>query len=153
MSEASHFVNGGDLVELVDAGTSRDALAYVAEHRPSCHSDPGEALIQSASACEDWIAYSPSFENCLYVALVSRRTIFALGLGQRYVAYRLPEAPRATALAQGATQAPQIGPDWVRFELYQLHRPAVNLPWWTLGAYTAVWEGAERTTGPARAQA
>lgn len=140
MSE-SHFVEGGELARVVDEATSPDAVAYLQLHRPSCHSDPGADLIRSAESCGDWIAFSPSFKQCLYVALVTKRTIFAVGLGQRSVAYRLPAAERSAALSTGAVEAKDIGPDWVRFELYAVDHPAPDLRFWTLQAYAAARAG------------
>lgn len=133
----SHFVDGGDLESVVDTAGSPEAVAYLQSHRPSCHSDPGADLIRSAESCGDWIAFSPSFRQCLYVALVTKRTIFALGLGQRSVAYRLAGADRSVALSTGAAEARDIGSDWVRFELYAVDRPAPDLGFWTLRAYAA----------------
>src|SRR5215471_938717 len=103
MTGSHRHVDGGDLVELVDATDNADVLAYLATHRPSCHSDVGEALLRSADRCGEWVAFSPSFRQCRYVALVTARVIFALGLGQRSVVYRAPEPLRAIALATGAT--------------------------------------------------
>jgi hypothetical protein len=130
-------IDGGDLAELVDASRSRDVAAYLAEHRPSCHSDTGDALLRSAEGCGDWVAFSPSFRQCRYVALVTNRTVFALGLGQRSVCYRIPGRLRATALATGAVGAGEIGPDWVRFELFRADWPTPDLPFWTLRAHAA----------------
>jgi quercetin dioxygenase-like cupin family protein len=131
-------VDGGDLEALVEAGANRDVLAYLAKHRPSCHSDTGSALMDAAAEkCGDWIAFSPSFFQCRYVALITRRRIFALGRGQRSACFRLPGALRETALATGATPAPEIGGDWAAFALFEAGRPAPDLPFWTLRAYAA----------------
>ena len=130
-------VDGGDLESLVDAGTNRDVLAYLAEHRPSCHSDTGSALIEAAEKCGDWIAFSPSFAQCRYVALITSRRIFALGVGQRSACFRLPGALRETARATGASRATEIGAEWVCFTLFRADWPAVDLPFWTLRAYAA----------------
>ena len=130
-------VESGDLEGLVEAGFNRDVLAYLAQHRPSCHSDTGSALIEAAEKCGDWIAFSPSFAQCRYVALVTRRRVFALGRGQRSACFRLPGALGRTALATGAVPAPEIGSDWVSFALFEADRPAPDLPFWTLRAYAA----------------
>lgn len=134
------WIDGGDLAERVDAERNRDALAYLAAHEPSCHSDTGEALMRAAEPCGEWIAYSPSFRQCRYVALVTNRRIFALGLGQRFVCYRLPETLRAVALRTGAVAASDVGGDWVRFELFRSGWPSVDLPFWTREAYRAARE-------------
>lgn len=134
------FVEGRDLEGLVEAGFNRDVLAYLAQHRPSCHSDTGSALIAAAEKCGDWIAFSPSFAQCRYVALVTRRKVFALGRGQRSACFRLPGALRKTALVTGAVPAPEIGSDWVSFALFEADRPTPDLPFWTLRAYAAARE-------------
>jgi hypothetical protein len=134
-------VDGGDLAELVDPGVNAEVIAYLAEHRPSCHSDTGDALIRSAEKCGEWLAFSPSFGQCLYVALVTDRRIFALGIGQRSVLYRLPEELRSTALATGATDAAAIGANWVRFQLFRADWPTPDLAFWTLRAYAAARAG------------
>jgi hypothetical protein len=134
----SRYVDGGELSELVDAGSNRDAIRYLSEHQPSCHSDTGEALIGAAAGkCGDWVVYSPSFQQCRYVALVTNRKVFALGLGQRSVCYRLGQPLYAVALKTGATGAGEIGTDWVRFDLFRADWPAPDLPFWTLKAYAA----------------
>jgi hypothetical protein len=130
-------VDGGDLGDLVDAGHDPDALRYLSEQRPSCHSDTADALIRAAAQCGEWVVYSPSFQQLRYVALVTNRRIFALGLGQRSVCYRLPPRLRTIALHTGATAAGDIGTDWVRFELFRTDWPTPDLPFWTLRAYAA----------------
>jgi hypothetical protein len=71
------------------------------------------ALLRAGEKCGDWVAYSPSFERYRYVALVTQRRIFALGIGQRSACYRLSQALRTTALQTGAVAEGAIGPEWV----------------------------------------
>ena len=137
MTRDPKCIDGGDLAELIDASRNQDVAVYLAQQRPSCHSDTGVALIRSAEACGDWVAFSPSFRRCSYVALVTNRTVFALGIGQRSVCYRVPQTLHATALATGATEADEIGRGWVRFELFRADWPTPDLPFWTLRAYAA----------------
>lgn len=137
MTRDPRYIEGGELGDLIDASRNQDVAGYLAHHRPSCHSDTGAALLRSAESCGEWLAFSPSFGQCRYVVLVTNRTIFALGLGQRSVCYRAPGALRATALASGAVDALDIGVDWVRFELFRADWPAPDLPFWTLRAYAA----------------
>ena len=134
-SLSDRYINGGELLDLVDADANREVLRYLAEHRPSCHSDPGGALIKSAEKCGEWIAYSPSFANCAYVALITRRRIFALGIGQRTVCYRLSASSHAIALQTGATELAELGTEWACFELYRPDWPQADLPFWALQAY------------------
>ena len=132
------YIDGGDLGELVDADDNRDVVRYLSEHRPSCHSDTGEALLRAAvEKCGEWIAYSPSLAQLRYVALVTNRRVFALGIGQCWVCYRLSHESYRIALQTGATEAGEIGTDWVRFALFRAGWPTPDLPFWTLSAYAA----------------
>jgi hypothetical protein len=142
MTDGTRIVNGGELSALVDAGANRDVMTYLAEHQPSCHDDTSEAMLRAAEGCGEWVAYSPSFEQYRYVALVTKRRIFALGIGQRSACYRLPPALRTTALQTGAVAAGEIGPAWVRFELFRADWPRPDLAFWTLRAYAFAREDA-----------
>jgi hypothetical protein len=134
-------VDGGNLSELVDADHNHDVVRYLAEHRPSCHSDTGQALLRAATEkCGEWVAYSPSFLQLRYVALVTNRRIFALGIGQSSICYRLSQEAYPIALQAGATEAGEIGTDWVRFALFRADWPTPDLPFWTLRAYAAARE-------------
>jgi hypothetical protein len=143
MTRTLEIVDGGDLASLIDPSANQDAASYVASLRPSCHSDTGEALLRSAEGCGACIAYSPSFRACLFVALVRDRRIFALGVGQASILYRLPESLRATALSTGAVAAAEVGSDWVRFELFRPLWPQPDLGFWTLRAYAAARDAME----------
>src|SRR5438045_8797148 len=83
-------VDGGDLGELVDADDNRDVVRYLSEHRPSCHSDTGEALLRAAAErCGEWVAYSPSFAQLQYGAVVTKRRVCALCRSQGWGSSRL----------------------------------------------------------------
>ena len=129
-------IDGGDLSALIDGPRNQEVTSYLVRHQPSCHSDIGEVLIRSADKCGEWFAFSPSFEQCAFVLLVTNRTVFALGMGQRSACYRLPGRLHTTALATGAVEVGEIGADWVRFELFRADRPNPDLAFWTLKAYT-----------------
>jgi hypothetical protein len=135
MPSPEHIMNGGDLYALVDGDWNRDTLRYLGEHQPSCHDEAAGELLRAAEECGEWLAYSPSFEQYRYVALITNRRVFALGLGQRSVCYRLSAPFRATAVHTGAVLAGDIGPDWVRFELFRVDWPKPDLAFWTLRAY------------------
>jgi hypothetical protein len=75
-----------------------------------------------------------------YIALITNRVVFALAMGQGSVCFRVPAPFRETALATGAVAQPEIGRDWVRFELYRNDRPKPDIPFWTLRAYVAARE-------------
>ena len=153
------YRSDGAIIDHVDAAASSAALAWLAEHNPSCHSDPGEAIMSAAAGCGDCFAYSPSFAQCRYIALIARRRIFAIGAGQHSAYYRVPHELYAVALASGAVAASGIGSDWVRFDLFQVDRPAPDLRFWTARAYRAGIErdqasrpgpGERRPTSPAQ---
>ena len=138
MSGEIPYKDGGNLDDLVDAARNREVLEYLQTRRPSCHSDCGDALLRAAAEkCGEWQAYSPSFRQCLYVALITGRRIFALGLGQRSVCLRLPPKLQEIALQTGAVDAAEIAPGWVRFELFRADWPTPDLTFWTLQAYAA----------------
>jgi len=137
-------IDGGDLSELLDSGRNGAVVAYLARLQPSCHSDPAGALIEAAAAkCGDWIAFSPSFREYKYLALITNRTVFALGIGMNCVCYQVPKRLHTTALATGAVEANEIGPNWVRFELFRSDWPTPDLPFWTLRSYAAARESGE----------
>ena len=140
MTAAARMVNGGELSALVDADANSHALRYLRQHQPSCHDDTATALLRAGEACGEWVAYSPSFEEYRYVALVTNRRIFALGIGQRSACYRLSEPLRRTALRTGAVAEEAIGPDWVRFDLFRADWPKPDLEFWTLRAYASARE-------------
>jgi hypothetical protein len=139
-SLGTRYVDGGALGDFVDSDHNHDIIRYLSQHQLSCHSDTGDALIRSAEKCGEWIAYSPSFRQFRYVALVTNRTIFALGMGQRSVCYRLPNEAYEIALQTGAVGAEEIGADWVRFELFRADWPSPDLPFWSLRAYASARE-------------
>jgi hypothetical protein len=140
MARDPKYVDGGDLAEWIDEARNGEVTRYLGEHRPSCHSEAGDALIRSAEKCGEWFAFSPSFRQFGYVALVTNRTVFALGVGLRSVCYRVPQRLVATALATGAVEAREIGIQWVRFELFRDDWPETDLSFWTLNAYAAARE-------------
>ncbi|OFV93558.1 MAG: hypothetical protein A3G76_08630 [Acidobacteria bacterium RIFCSPLOWO2_12_FULL_65_11] len=133
--------NAGDAA-YIGSMMADDVVIMVSEHQPSCHDDTSDALLRAAEKCDEWIAYSPAFQQYRYVALVTKRRVFALAIGQRSVYYRLPKTLHAVALQTGATEAADIGPDWVCFDLFRSDWPTPDLPFWTLNAYAAAREAA-----------
>lgn len=143
MSKTVPYQEGGDLRDFVDAAANAGIIDYLEKMRPSCHSDVGDALFRAAGKCDEWLAYSPSFRQCRYVALITARRVFALGIGQRSACFRLPPESHALALQTGARDAGEIGAGWVCFELFAPDRPAPDLPFWMLRAYAAAREAHE----------
>ena len=74
---AGERVVSGEVGTLVDRAANEHVIRYLEERQPSCHGDTAEALLRSADGCGDWIAYSPSWASYRYVALVTKRRIFA----------------------------------------------------------------------------
>lgn len=138
MTRLSNLIDEGALADHVDVAVNQDVVEYLNRAQPSCHSDNGSALIDAATKdCGEWIGYSPSFENYKYVALITNKTIFALGMGQDSVYFKLPDRLHATALATGALRAEQLGHDWVEIKLFRSDWPAPDVPFWTRKAYAA----------------
>jgi len=136
------YSDGGNLDDLVAPEKNAEILGYLRRQRPSCHSDTGDALLRAAAGkCGEWLAYSPSFRQCLYVALITNRRIFALGIGQCSVCFRLPPKLHAIALQTGAECAAEIASGWVCFELFRPDWPTPDLSFWTLQAYAAARQG------------
>ncbi|MDB5389586.1 MAG: hypothetical protein JWM11_5232 [Planctomycetaceae bacterium] len=138
MTQRPNLIEGDSLAEYVDIVRNQDVLAFLERVRPSCHSDNGAVLLNAAiDKCGEWIAFSPSFKNYRYVALVTNRVVFALGIGQSSVYFRLPDRLHSTALATGAVPANEIGGKWVSIELFRSEWPDPDVPFWTLRAYSA----------------
>jgi hypothetical protein len=144
-SSVHEHVEGTDLATLVDARANRTVLAYLAKSALSCHSDLGEVLLEVAKRrCGEWTAYSPSFAEYRYLALVTNQRIFSLGIGMSSACFCVP-AMKAIALDTGCLAAPEIGRGWVRAEMFQSDRPKPDLDFWMLKAYVAAREaGASR---------
>lgn len=138
MARLANLVEGGSLAEHVDIARNADVLAFLAKSNPSCHSDNCAVLLKAAiEKCGEWMAFSPSLQNYGYVALVTDRTVFALGFGQSIVSFRLPARLYPTAITTGATAAGEIGSKWVNIELFRPDWPDPDVPFWTLRAYAA----------------
>lgn len=138
MTRLSNLIDGGSLQEHVDADRNRDVLAYLERAWPSCHSDNSSVLVKAAiDRCGEWLGYCPSLENYGYVALITNRVVFALGIGQSCVCFKLSDRLRATALTTGAAPAEEIGREWVTIQLFRPDWPDPDVPFWTLKAYSA----------------
>ena len=135
------IVEGGELRPLLTGTANDSVVAWLEAHRLSAHSDPaGDLLDAGRATCGDWIAFSPSFGSCRYVALITNGRIFSLAHGQQYVCFRLRGAEQAVALQSGGAAQPALGAGWVEFQLYRPTHPKVDLRFWTLRAYEAARE-------------
>lgn len=98
---------------------NEDVLAFVRRANPFAHSDPGSLLLELGDAVAGSHAYCPSYRDCAYVVLHDDASrIFAIAFGQRWLAFRLAPESQPGALADGATAAANIGPDWVSFDTW-----------------------------------
>ena len=112
---------GKFLIDVTDARffvtPNDDVIAFVRRANPFAHSDVGSLLIALGKELPGVHAYCPSYKSCAYVVLhTDADRIFAIAFGQRGLAFRLAAPALAEAIADGGTPAPEIGPDWVRFE-------------------------------------
>lgn len=130
-----HVRDGGEITTLLDASAQPLLAAWLAEHRPSAHSDVGDALLRAAKeTCDEWIAFSPSFAQCGYVALITARRAFALATGMQRVSLCVVDADVPIALAQGCTLQTELGDGWLSFELWSSPAPP-DLRVWLGAAY------------------
>ncbi|MDB5336420.1 MAG: hypothetical protein JWN70_2039 [Planctomycetaceae bacterium] len=131
-------IHGGRLEDHVDAVRNQDVLAYLERTEPCCHSDNCSVLVNAATAkCGDWFLYCPSIREYRYIALVTNRIVFALGLGMNALYFKVPERLYPMALGTGAAPVPEIGCNWVEIQLFRSDWPAPDIPFWTLKAYDA----------------
>ena len=135
------LIDGGDLRALLTGTAQEPLLEWLEEHRPSAHSDPAADLLDAGRAtCGDWVAFSPSFGSCRYVALITDGRVFSLAHGQRFVCFRVRGAQQVIALESGGMAKPELGAGWMEFQLYRPSHPKVDLRFWTLRAYEAARE-------------
>ena len=135
------IVEGGELRALLTGAGNEPVIAWLDEHRPSAHSDPASDLLDAARAtCGEWVAYSPSFSSCRYVALITNGRVFSLALDQRQVCFRVRGAEQAIAIESGGLARPELGAGWVAFQLYRPTHPKPDLKFWVLRAYAAARE-------------
>lgn len=130
-----HVRDGGEIMTLLDTSAQPRLAAWRAEHRPSAHSDVGDALLRAAKETfDEWIAFSPSFAQCRYVALITARRAFALATGMHAVSVCVAKEDVPVALAQGCTMHTELGDGWLSFELWSSPAPP-DLRVWLGAAY------------------
>ena len=108
------------LIDVTDArfkiDVNDDVMRFVRVTSPFAHSDVGEVLLALGREIPGASAYCPSYASCAYVVLhTDTSRIFAIAFGQQGLAFRIPPAAQADALADGGVPAEKIGADWVRF--------------------------------------
>ena len=120
----------------MDADSNREVLAYLGAQSLHCHGDLGQLLVDTArNLCGETLAYSPSFATFKYVALVTKRRIFALGENMTSACFRVPPELCEVAVERGGAMAPDIGAEWIRLELFQSNKPTHDVPFWMVRAY------------------
>ncbi len=135
------IVEGTELRPLLTGAGNEPLLSWLEEHHPSAHSDPASDLLDAARAtCGDWVAYSPSFKSCRYVALITNGRVFSLARGQNELCFRVRGAEQAIAIESGGEARLELGAGWVAFQLYRPTHPKPDLKFWVLRAYVAARE-------------
>jgi hypothetical protein len=138
MPRLQYLVDGGVLDDHIDLASNQDVVEFLERTQPSCHSDNAAILVEvAAEKCGEWIGFSPSFENYRYIALITNRNVFALGMGMDSLYFKVPDSLHATAMAAGALPAEQIGRNWIEIKLFRTDWPAPDVPFWTLKSYAA----------------
>ncbi len=112
------------LIELTDDAfkipPNAAVMDYVRRESPFAHSSIGGRLVRLGRGTEGAQHYCPDFHSFAYVALHTRaKVIFAIAFGMRQIAFRVPPAARAEAVAEGAAPCPAIGEDWVAFDAFK----------------------------------
>lgn len=133
---------GRFLIDVTDARFSipenAEILEFIRRVNPFAHSDVGQLLLDLGKEIgASW--YCPAPKACAYVVLYTAvNRIFAIAYDQRSVAFRLPGASRAEALAAGGDQVPAIGADWIRFDPWTTSRAnGETLRGWAERAFAA----------------
>ncbi len=93
---------------------NREIIEYIRRHNPFTHPDIGTELIRLGRRLPDAHHYCPDFAACAYVVLhTDADVIFAIGIGMKQIAFRLPPAVVGEAVAGGAAESSDIGADWL----------------------------------------
>ena len=94
-----------------------DVIEFIRVKNPFAHSDVGSIIFDVAKTISGAHAYSPAPRSFAYVVLHDDADrIVAIAFGQRGYGIRLAPASIDAAIAEGAVRAPEIGPDWVTFD-------------------------------------
>jgi hypothetical protein len=117
---------GKFLIDVTDArfqtAENADVIEFIRRTNPFAHSDVGSILFDYAKAIPGIRAYSPAPASFAYVVLHDDHDrIVAIAFGQRGFGVRLAPASMDGAVADGAIRAPDIGPDWVTFDPWDVN--------------------------------
>ena len=98
---------------------NESVIDFIRRANPFAHTDVGIRLLDLGKELPGSSAYCPSYKSCAYVVLHNDADrIFGIAYGQRGLAFRLAPASFATAVDDGGTPEPNIGPDWLSFAAY-----------------------------------
>lgn len=101
----------------------------------SAHSDVAEALARAVAPLGDVQRFCPDPAAYRSVAVATGGVVFGFAAGMGLVGFRLAPGLKARALATGADDCPEAGPDWVAFTLFRHDWPEPDLPFWAREAY------------------
>jgi hypothetical protein len=131
-----HLQDGGELTDFMDKRAQPLFVNWLTTHRPSAHSDVGDALLRGADeVCDEWTAFSPSYGGFQYVALLTQRRAFALAWNMQTVSVCVADPQVAVALALGCKRHEELGTGWVQFEMWMGPKPRPDLIFWLRAAY------------------
>lgn len=95
-----------------------DVLDFIARVNPSAHDEASSALTDSARGLSDVAWYCPDPQAYAYFVLHTRsRRIFGIAFGMSANAFALPPDEVALAVQSGGRPYPDIGADWIVFEI------------------------------------
>lgn len=99
----------------------------------SAHSDVAEELFTSLRKLGEYERRAGSRE---YAApyVVTKNTVFCAAAGMSETYWRLRSTDIDVALATGA-EATELGPEWVKIQLFRSNWPKPDLAHWALRAY------------------
>ena len=131
-----HIAEGGDVRLHISGNAQATLLRWLEEQRPSAHSDVGSDLLSAVRAeGGDFLAYSPSFGDCRYIAIIRARRVCALAHGQKTACFCVRPTDQAAAIALGGRARPDLGEGWISFELYFRTQPTPDLRAWLRASY------------------
>ena len=116
-----------------------DVIEFIRVKNPFAHSDVGSIVFELAKAIPGARAYCPAAGSMAYVVLHDDADrIVAIAFGQRGFGLRLAATSIDAALADGAIGAPDIGPDWVTFDPWDVNDKArrAKINAWTERAFS-----------------
>jgi hypothetical protein len=102
-----------------------DVIAFIRVKNPFAHSDVGSIVFALGKEIPGAHAYCPAPRSYAYVVLHDESDrIVAIAFGQRGFGLRLAPTSIDAAIAEGAVRAPEIGPDWVTFDPWDVNDKA-----------------------------